>query len=149
MTQETTKVLQCSRISGTICKQPTPCFRQITTPTPHQSMFTGQMLFLMCNQQCQSTEGSWILRKTDTKILSSLPGGDRHAGVIQRWHGVSARRRQCLRCRNDDTTGRGCFLHSQAACCHHYYQWNTDQFKATHMDIEEYRTHIHVGPHTG
>ena len=32
--------------------------RQITTPTPHHSIFTGQMLFLTPNQQCQSTEGS-------------------------------------------------------------------------------------------
>jgi len=27
-----------------------------TTPTPHHSIFTGQMLFVMPNQQCQSTE---------------------------------------------------------------------------------------------
>jgi len=27
------------------------------TPTPHHSMFTGQVLFLTPNQQCQSTEG--------------------------------------------------------------------------------------------
>jgi len=31
--------------------------RHITTPTPHHSIFTGQMLFLMPNQQRQSTEG--------------------------------------------------------------------------------------------
>jgi len=34
-----------------------PYSRQITTPAPHHSIFTGQMLFLMSNQQCQSTEG--------------------------------------------------------------------------------------------
>jgi len=28
---------------------------QITTPTPHHSIFTGRMLFLTPNQQCQST----------------------------------------------------------------------------------------------
>jgi len=28
----------------------------ITTPAPHHSIFTGQMLFLMSNQKCQSTE---------------------------------------------------------------------------------------------
>jgi len=27
------------------------------SPTPHHSAFTGRMLFLMPNQQCQSTEG--------------------------------------------------------------------------------------------
>jgi len=44
-------------ISGTIRKQSTPHSRQITT-TPYHSIFTGRMLFLMPNQQCQSTEGS-------------------------------------------------------------------------------------------
>ena len=37
----------------TIC---TSHSRQITTPTHHQSISTGWMLFLMPNQQCQSTE---------------------------------------------------------------------------------------------
>jgi len=46
-----------SGISWTICKQSAPSSRQITTPTPHRSIFTGQMLFLTLNQQCQSTEG--------------------------------------------------------------------------------------------
>ena len=35
-----------------------PRSRQITTPAPHQSVFTGRMPFLPPNQQCQSTEGS-------------------------------------------------------------------------------------------
>jgi len=37
--------------------QSAPRFRQITTPTPQHSIFTGWMLFLTPNQQCQSTEG--------------------------------------------------------------------------------------------
>ena len=37
-------VLGCSGISWTICKQSAPHSRQITTPTPHHSIFTGQML---------------------------------------------------------------------------------------------------------
>jgi len=49
-------VLGCSGISWIICKQSAPCSRQITTPTPRHSIFTGQMLFLAPNQQCQSTE---------------------------------------------------------------------------------------------
>jgi len=32
--------------------------RQITSPVPLYSIFTGRMLFLMSNRQCQSTEGS-------------------------------------------------------------------------------------------
>ena len=36
-----------------------PRSRQITTPTPHHSIFSVRMLFLILtpNQQCQSTEG--------------------------------------------------------------------------------------------
>jgi len=39
-------VLGGSGISWTICKQSAPCSRLITTPTPHHSIFTGQLLFL-------------------------------------------------------------------------------------------------------
>jgi len=46
-----------SGISWTIWKQSALHSRQITTPTPHHSIFTGQMLFLTSNQQSQSTEG--------------------------------------------------------------------------------------------
>ena len=45
-----------SGISWAICKS-TPRSRQITTPTPHHSVFTGRMPFLPPNQQRQSTEG--------------------------------------------------------------------------------------------
>jgi len=50
----------CSSISWTICKQSVPRSRQITTPTPHHSIFTDWMLFLTPSQQCQSTEGKVI-----------------------------------------------------------------------------------------
>ena len=45
-----------SGISWTICKQSAPHCRQITTPTPHQSMFTGRVRFLTPNQQYQSSD---------------------------------------------------------------------------------------------
>ena len=45
-------ILGCSGISWAICKS-APRSRQIT----HCSVFTGRMLFLTPNQQCQSTEG--------------------------------------------------------------------------------------------
>ena len=49
----------CSGImSWTICKQSAPRCRQITTPTPHQSIFTDRILFMTPNQQRQSTEGN-------------------------------------------------------------------------------------------
>jgi len=47
----------------TICKQSAPCSREITTPTHHHSIFTGEMLFLVSNQQCQSTEGSAFVQQ--------------------------------------------------------------------------------------
>jgi len=50
--------LDGSGISWTICKQSASRSRQITTPTPHHSIFTSWMLLLMPNQQCQSNEGT-------------------------------------------------------------------------------------------
>jgi len=47
-----------SGISWTICKSFAPRYRYITMPAPHHSIFTGWMLFLMPNQQRQSTEDS-------------------------------------------------------------------------------------------
>ena len=61
-------VLGCSGISWTICKQSAPCSRQITTPTSHHSIFSDWMLFVMLNQQCQSTEGKLVNINTSTKI---------------------------------------------------------------------------------
>ena len=52
-------VLGCSSISWTIGKQSAPRSRQTTTPTLHHSIFTGRMLFLTPNQQCQSSEGTY------------------------------------------------------------------------------------------
>jgi len=49
-------VLGCSGISWTIYKQSAPRSRQITTPTPYHSIFTGRMLFPTPNQQFRSTE---------------------------------------------------------------------------------------------
>jgi len=59
-----------SGISWAICK-PAPWSRQTTTPTPHHSVFKGQMSFLPPNQQRQSTEGSiyswkWVKLKSGT-----------------------------------------------------------------------------------
>jgi len=47
------QLLDGSGISWTTCKQSAPRSRQITTPTPQHSIFTGRMLFLTPNQQCQ------------------------------------------------------------------------------------------------
>ena len=58
-------------ISWTICKQSAPRSRQITTPTPHHSMFTGRMLFPMPNRQCQSTEGKQM-HQIMTEMTASI-----------------------------------------------------------------------------
>ena len=43
-------------------------------PAPHHSIFTGRMLFLTPNQQCQSTEGSIIvILYSYTNKLQFLP----------------------------------------------------------------------------
>ena len=49
-----------SGISCARCKS-APCSRQITTPAPHHSVFTGQLPFLPPNQQRQSTEGTKLI----------------------------------------------------------------------------------------
>jgi len=55
-----------SGISWTMCKQSAPYCSQITTPTPHHSIFTGWMLFLTPNQQCQSLVGVEFNTPLDT-----------------------------------------------------------------------------------
>jgi len=60
-----------SGISCTICKKSAPHSRQITTPTPHHSIFTGWMLFLTPNQQCQSTEGKNLLQQEPNFLTGS------------------------------------------------------------------------------
>ena len=54
-----------SGISWTICKQSAPHSRQISTPTPRHSIFTGRMLFLTPKQQCQK------LQKRDQKTRTT------------------------------------------------------------------------------
>ena len=62
-----------SGISWAICKQPAPHSRQITTPAPHHSVFTGRMPFLPPNQQRQSTEGTTCsTRRQNEKHTFSL-----------------------------------------------------------------------------
>ena len=52
-----------SVISWTMCKQSAPRCRQTTTPRPRHTTFTGQMLCITPNRQCQSTEGVIINEK--------------------------------------------------------------------------------------
>ena len=68
-------VLGCRGISWTICKQSAPHSWQITMPTPHHSIiFTGQVLFIMSNQQCQSTEGKHTHTHNHTRLTAPFPG---------------------------------------------------------------------------
>jgi len=57
MTQEMVEFWDGRGISWTTRKQSAPRCRQITTPAPSHSIFTGRMLLVTPNQQCQSTEG--------------------------------------------------------------------------------------------
>jgi len=50
MRQEMMGIWDSSGISWTICKQSASRSRQITTSTPHHSIFTGRMLFLTPNR---------------------------------------------------------------------------------------------------
>jgi len=72
MRQEMTGFWDGSGISWTICKQSAPRSRQITTPTPHQSICTRWMLFLTPNQQCQSTQVPSIADRRQTGRESSV-----------------------------------------------------------------------------
>jgi len=69
-----------SGISWTIHKQSEPHSRQTTIPAPHHSIFTGRMLFLTPNQQCQSTEGLTHTH-THTRLTAIFPGLPRSAGT--------------------------------------------------------------------
>jgi len=62
-----------SGISWAKCKSASHS-RQITTPAPHHSVFTGRMPFLPPNQQHQSTEGSWTQRDYTKNVLSVAVG---------------------------------------------------------------------------
>jgi len=57
-----------SGISWARCKS-APCSRQITTPAPHHSVFTGQLPFLPPNQQRQSTEGTKLIKSAQSTVL--------------------------------------------------------------------------------
>jgi len=46
-----------------------------TTQAPHHSIFTGQMLFLKPNQQCQSTDGNRVKEKRYTSSQRILTRG--------------------------------------------------------------------------
>ena len=60
-----------SGIRLTICKQSVPRFRQITTPAPYHSTFTGRMLFLPPNRQRQSTELALLLANKQKTLVST------------------------------------------------------------------------------
>ena len=53
-------------------KQSAPRSGQITTPTPHQPVFTCRLLFLAPNQQRQSTEGMKLHYLNIVNLVSIL-----------------------------------------------------------------------------
>jgi len=69
-----------SDISWIMCRPFALHCVQITTPAPHHAIFKGWMLFLLPNQQRQSTEGKQYHHQTSL-YLSSLPNVFNHASV--------------------------------------------------------------------
>ena len=68
----------CSGISWTIRKQPAPRCRQITTPTPHRSIFYGPGALPVAKPTvCQSTEGK---RSVVSVTISKFKRGNRGQG---------------------------------------------------------------------
>jgi len=65
-----TMTVSGSGISSASCKS-APRSRQITTPVPHHSVFTGRMPFLLPSQQRQSTEGQKILTRNKIKTTTT------------------------------------------------------------------------------
>jgi len=72
-----------SGICWTTCKQSAPHSRQITTPTPHQSMFTGRMLFMMPNQQSTQQIVNMSQNKDHHRRQLLLPGQSHHMQQCQ------------------------------------------------------------------
>jgi len=101
-------VLERGGISWTRCKQSAPCFSQITTPTPHHSIFTDRMLFLTPNQLCQSTEGIDNNCNTHTQPFNGLLSGTTRVGRYQKKHSPT-------HTHPDDRTSFIIFLHLQRA----------------------------------
>ena len=65
-------LLKQETVSGSVIswaiRKSAPSSRQITTPAPHCSVFTGRMPFLPPNQRRQSTEGTTLVAPKWTKI---------------------------------------------------------------------------------
>jgi len=80
MGQEMMGFRGCSGISWTMCEQSAPRSRQITTPTPHHSIFTGRMLFLTPNQQRQSTDS--VQNYSDIKLTEHAPTGPNPGSAV-------------------------------------------------------------------
>jgi len=90
-------VLEYSDISWTICKQSAPRSRQITTPTPHQSILQAGCSS-WCPTNSQITEGITIMtsgqncfkaklhrRGTVLDVTCSVVGVGWHLGWLQKW----------------------------------------------------------------
>jgi len=89
---------QCHQLHH--CKSFALCSRQITMPAPHHSFFTGRMLFLTLNQQCQITEGNYVAWQIVAKIC--LQTVSDIARLLD-----NSRIRQLADCQLTDWTSRG------------------------------------------
>ena len=88
-------VLGCSGISWSICKQSAPHSRQITLSL----IFIGRILFLMPNQQCQSTERINVKESKRFSALTLLVGWQEGHPACKKLSGGMLARLSGARCR--------------------------------------------------
>jgi len=85
----------CSGISWTICKQSAPRCRQITTPTPHHSFFTGRIALHCIASYNISDQSLWMqLRCGATCEVQATTGAFQYHScstadpAVRRWTGI-------------------------------------------------------------
>ena len=83
-----------SGISWDTCKS-APRSRQITTPAPHHSVFTGRMPFLPPNQQRQSTEGTSVHTYIHTNLYSAKNREDVQQSIDIAWRPGPQQQTRC------------------------------------------------------
>jgi len=98
--------------SWTICKQSAPRSRQITTPTPHHSSFTGRMLFMTPRRQVSKhySCGAPVDLKVHESYRACLSYTDADAGYCS-WlrrstHSTSPSATLMMRCTHDGVMPR-------------------------------------------
>jgi len=83
-----------SGISWAICKSAS-CSRQVTTPAPQQSVFTGRIPFLPPNQQRQSTEGKHAYGQAENNKSAANSLDTRSSAIAEGPRDASCQLKSC------------------------------------------------------